>query len=658
MTAAVGEVLANQIGVPHQHVELVMALCIGVIVALAVSILSALLKLNGIDRTVQHEQRQRVHGQRRRLSLLDEAVTHTVRPMFVDDDAIHMMQTCQEAYDYYRRQPYRLKQDTITPSDSHMAARITCNQRLIITSMRDFRHRIRHANRHERAMGVRLPSSLTSLELKDYRVQRIRNGALPSSLKRLSIEAEGQVCSVTHFNNALPKGLTTLMIDTRHYLHPVKHLPSSLTILQLSDRDELTFAPGCLPPTLTILECGFITGPILDGVFPSALTHLGCNFKSIASQLWPTLVTHFTWKSEQSYPLLGGYWPQSLTRLQLDSFSRPLTAHELPASITYLVLGNYPNPILRGVLPPNLQHFEYYYDGHIEFNALPNSLTYIKLGWNYNRPLPPTLPSSLITLQFAYDFDQPLQHGLLPNTLVHLHLSRDFNHIITPGTLPLSLMTLEMGPQYNHPISRGVLPPSLTVLAINDHPDTPRDIIPDTVTDLTLDSRYKQREIVLPQTLRRLTFGEEANYIVTPGFLPAGLTYLCMGYAFKQKLMRGSLPTSLTSLILSGNYKIPLDTGVLPPSLRVFGELNDELIESRPILPPGLTDLTCGQYFRYPINRHNLPPGLTALELNFDYRLPISSDDLPISLRKLTIPDTYPHSLVGRFAVETKTESR
>jgi hypothetical protein len=152
----------------------------------------------------------------------------------------------------------------------------------------------------------------------------------------------------------------------------------------------------------------------------------------------------------------------------------------------------------------------------------PKTLKHLIIGGQFNQPID-NLPNSITHLEISGDFNQPINN--LPNSITHLEISGDFNQPI--DNLPQSLSELTLGNEFNKSIDN--LPPNLISLQIGEVEGNKY---------YSGKTKFNQPIYDLPNTLTKLSFGEES--------------------IFKHELYH--LPVSLTHLTLSGNYPHSINT--------------------------------------------------------------------------------------------------
>jgi len=102
--------------------------------------------------------------------------------------------------------------------------------------------------------------------------------------------------------------------------------------------------------------------------------------------------------------------------------------------------------------------------------------------------------------------DWVLRPGDLPDGITHLDVGRLYNGVIKPGALPKSLTHLTLGVYYNQEIAQDVFHEGLTHLKVGElfsilHIPSLIDILPDSLTNFKLSSRYLQFKRNIPQNI-------------------------------------------------------------------------------------------------------------------------------------------------------------
>ena len=149
--------------------------------------------------------------------------------------------------------------------------------------------------------------------------------------------------------------------------------------------------------------------------------------------------------------------------------------------------------------------------------------------------------------------------------------------------------------------------------------------------------------VVLPSSLRSLTFGGWFNQPIAGVKLPESLRCLIFGREFNQPLEGIQWPQGLRSLILSadwtGDWNQSVERLQLPDSLTELnlGGCTKPLNWPRP--PQGVKWLTLSDWWNHPSSQLRLPPALTAFTLPSNFNQPLDDFELPATLRSLTLND-------------------
>ncbi|GAM28333.1 hypothetical protein SAMD00019534_115090, partial [Acytostelium subglobosum LB1] len=277
-----------------------------------------------------------------------------------------------------------------------------------------------------------LPQSLVKLLFSQNSLYNlpIKHGVLPSSLQVLNL---GYTFNSIIEDNVLPQSIIDLALSTL-FSHPltINNLPRSLTKLMIGHSFDHTLAPGTLPITLIEICMGkyinwnphnYIELTLQPGLLPSSLT----KFELLSGDYQPRMVP--------------GTFPNTLTSLTFDLFSKPLEVGFLPSSLTYLDFGrvfNRPIDSLRTMV------YEPDHPEGVYRTTLPN----------------------LQSLVLGSRFNNPILEGVFGLSLTYIEIGWAFNFPLIPGVLPSSLKKLILGDSFNYALDQDVLPPSLKSLAI------------------------------------------------------------------------------------------------------------------------------------------------------------------------------------------------
>jgi hypothetical protein len=192
---------------------------------------------------------------------------------------------------------------------------------------------------------------------------------------------------------------------------------------------------------------------------------------------------------EDNYDIIFNNIGEELEIVLPDSFNEPLKENELQDNITSLVFGRF-------------------YNQKIEKNTLPPKLKYLVFGSDYNKIL---------------------VQGVLPETLISLTFGKKYNVELDEQVLPNSLLYLKFGEKYNKQFRENTLPKSLTILEFDKYSCFNKKI----------------KKNVLPQTLKKIIFGDNYNKKIKSGRLPSNLKYFIVGKNYSHFFENGELPTSL-----------------------------------------------------------------------------------------------------------------
>jgi hypothetical protein len=185
-------------------------------------------------------------------------------------------------------------------------------------------------------------------------------------------------------------------------------------------------------------------------------------------------------------------------------------------------------------------------------NEFSNNVYSIVFGDFYNKVIKKnTLPTKLKYLVFGDEFNKLLEPNVLPETLQSLTFGRKYNFELNSGVLPLSLLYLKFGEKYNKEFVQNSLPNSLIVLEFDKY------------------SHFNKgfKKDILPQSLKKLTFGDEYNQKIKPDRLPSNLKYLIFGKNYGDLIKSKQLPNSLKYIELGYKYIHSLSN--LPSSVEI-----------------------------------------------------------------------------------------
>jgi len=160
-----------------------------------------------------------------------------------------------------------------------------------------------------------------------------------------------------------------------------------------------------------------------------------------------------------------------------------------------------------------------------------------------------TLPKNLKYLVFGDNYDKMLETDVLPQTLISLTFGKNYNIELTPNVLPNSLLYLKLGEKYNKELGENVLPKSLIVLEFDKYScfnkNIKKYVLPDSIKKIIFGDTYNQelKENRLPSNLKYLDLGKRYDYFLKPNVLPTSLKYIEIGFYYVSPLQ--NLPNSV-----------------------------------------------------------------------------------------------------------------
>ena len=127
---------------------------------------------------------------------------------------------------------------------------------------------------------------------------------------------------------------------------------------------------------------------------------------------------------------------------------------------------------------------------------------------------------------------------------------------------------------------------------------------------------YTNHEVMLPERLLSLRFGDAFDESLHNVRLPKGLQSLTLGYCFNQRMDTVILPRDLKTLTFGEAFNQNIDNLTLPKGLQslTFGEDFNQSMKNV-TLPSDLNSLTFGEDFNQSIQTITLPSGLKSLVL-------------------------------------------
>lgn len=249
----------------------------------------------------------------------------------------------------------------------------------------------------------------------------------------------------------------------------------------------------------------------------------------VAPDTLPLSLTHLKMFIEQ--PVMPDIFPPALKSLYCASVYQYSTIHipssVLPASLKSLILAKHVL-LETGSLPSQLCSFTIWSDRSFKPGWLPSSLRTLNL-FNQCLCCDGIVPYGVVDLQICNGFD-PLRSGYIPSSVQRLTVwnrRRRWNC----GRRPASAQA-------------GSIPDSITELFT--YVSFGRNIIPSSVTHLTMD------------------FTTEFSIDV----IPSSITHLCLGDQHRATIMNGSIPTSVTHFSFYGSGNQLKDLSFIPSSVK------------------------------------------------------------------------------------------
>ena len=113
-----------------------------------------------------------------------------------------------------------------------------------------------------------------------------------------------------------------------------------------------------------------------------------------------------------------------------------------PKGIQQITFGNYFNRYIKGTIPSSVTHLTFGFDFNKDIKgALPSSITHLIFGFFFNRDIRGAIPSSVTHLIFGDYFDKDIK-GAIPSSVTHLTIGYDFDQdvdVIPPSITCLTI---------------------------------------------------------------------------------------------------------------------------------------------------------------------------------------------------------------------------
>eukprot|EP00435_Cladocopium_sp_Y103_P072967 s282_g41.t3 len=283
-----------------------------------------------------------------------------------------------------------------------------------------------------------------------------------------------------------------------------------------------------------------------------------------------------------------------------------------------------------------------------------------------------TLPSSLQTLTFGYHFRQSLRNVVLPCHLQSLSFGFQYDASLQDVNLP-SLQQLTFGGSFNQNLGVQYSVFLTSITTFNRNLDNV--ILPTTLRNLTFGRKFNQSlaDVNLPESLCALNFGKLFNQSLEKVALPCNLQQLAFvaDSCFDQSLENVILPKNLQTFSLGTAYsqnftfppnlqsltlgtKLAESTACLPQlaelaSLTLHTSVSDEALPGerrcRVMLPESLQTLTFGGGFNQSLEGLRLPEHLRSLTFGCKENESLETITLPESLESLTFSGSFNRSI-------------
>lgn len=261
----------------------------------------------------------------------------------------------------------------------------------------------------------------------------------------------------------------------------------------------------------------------------------------------------------------------------------------------------------------------------IIFNKLDDEIELV-LPDDFNEPLNEnSFPENLTSLVFGKYYNQVLTKETLPKNLKYLVLGDSFNKKINPNDLPDTLISLTLGKYFNQYLEVGSLPKSLLYLKIGEkfNKDILEKVLPDGLITLEFDKfscfQKKIKKNILPNSIKKLVFGDEFNQKIKPNRLPAELKYFILGREYFHDL-NNVLPDKVKYLEVGLKFIHRLIN--IPSSLEIicFDRFDYRKVESKTIKKIIIKNLLNGRKnIEFPDNLEEVQ--LIKYKLNPEYPL-------------------------------------
>ncbi|EFA86054.1 hypothetical protein PPL_01290 [Heterostelium album PN500] len=293
-----------------------------------------------------------------------------------------------------------------------------------------------------------------TVKLNQYDISKLKDRLELSNITYLRLPPTTPRLSA----GSLPENLENLMLSDYGYLLEFGDLPVSLKVLSLYNYNR-TLVNGSLPPRLKRLRliqcynnCDLQLNTISQDVFTSTLTSIeNSPYQWIKYFKYLPLLESFS--SDGDIPsgfLEPGDFPDTLTRLKLQSYKSYIRPGVIPSSIKHLTLNSYCwNPLQDSI--PKDAHYEHlcvFDSPAIEPNQLPLNIKSLEM-LSPNYIIEGVIPSTTKSLYLFTNMvgitrnTQRLDSRSIPNSVENLYLGDGYTEFDSK-LLPDSIRTLKL----------------------------------------------------------------------------------------------------------------------------------------------------------------------------------------------------------------------
>ena len=205
------------------------------------------------------------------------------------------------------------------------------------------------------------------------------------------------------------------------------------------------------------------------------------------------------------------------------------------------------------------------------------------------------------------------------------------------------------GKHFNQPLSGTDWPPLLADVELGYWFDQDmNDVVwPETLRRLSFGERFNRPFNCWPVRLEAILFGEAFNQALTEVVFPPGLKKLLLKWDFNTSIYGVEFPDTVEHLEFRGVFDKPLPT-VLPARLRkliLSTSFNQSIDDIQ--FPGRMKEVTFGFHFNQPIGRVKWADSIERIMFGFQFDQPLVDAEWPRYLRTLTFGHSFNQSLVG-----------